>query len=901
MSVVLENIPNDNYEPSEMELMEYGKWLGMELPADKPFLWIAREGLKAPLPEHWKACRSEKGELYYFNFKTGESSWDHPLDDQFRELLQSEKKNPSPRSVANGAKPKPLLSKVVKESFIDKTNSNEQPISLQGGNSKMQTLKTLKLKKELPGDLKLDIKTGAESGSDTSPRGLGVSSPKEEMTDMGCRISKRSTERLALNKNAESLDSAKNAFMADLDDQLQRFQSEKLREHQTNKDEYEAKLKESWNRSRKRLEEEYERKSKDLKDDLDKKLCTEKNRLEEDHVTQIQQLSDDFTRKFEEEGRKIRQHLSEEYEREKKDIEERFRLEIENLRKNKSKEFQKLQFLESQSLDVMKNSTEELKETTSNFIDAYKKAHDAFVAVLVDTNSNYSNYSVIALAQLTESAKESYQKEINSIRDCYYSDIEDIRRKFAADSALLQKEKVNLAKEKAELEEERKEYLREKAKLLEDKQAKFSLLPQPQRKAEVHHDSDQVQVLGEKCPDTTFQTRERNVQDDNNGTSPRSEKEVLESVVAFMKENHKKELEEVKKDLRKRAEEELKAAFDDMMQEHRHMRLGSVNEGKDEALSLHGVEKAPSELKTDDKEYERSATVSPEIIRRDDLTALLTEALRTVFAGSPFIIPSPTNGDAITRKSSACSEAIPSPPVFETKEVKLERRVDTFPVSFQEQKALLAGERYRIEEGKRFVENQRMGLEQRRFQLKTARHQWKQDVIAAKKEGLRSSSREGQLLNKLRITLENQAKGLEHDEVILRDSERWLLMKEQMVQEMERQINELEGGKARDTSTNSLDTVALMTSFFKPTTRTADWYPQEKEPIREVVHTRTLSPMYGKTLDKIARRLEEVTSMMNIQKRKRTFSLPHGIIERRRSGQKTTKGVEFILNENREF
>ncbi|KAH9598367.1 WW domain [Trypanosoma melophagium] len=901
MSVVLENVPNENYEPSEVELMEYGKWLGMELPADKPFLWIAREGLKAPLPEHWKACRSEKGELYYFNFKTGESSWDHPLDDQFRELLRSEKKNPSPRSVANGAKPKPLQSKKVGETLIDKTNSNEQPVSLQGGNSKIHALKRLKLKKELPADLKLEIKSGAESSSDLSSRGLGVSSPKEEITDMGCKIFKQSTEKITLNKNGESLDSAKNAFISDLEEKLQRFQSEKLKEHQITKDEYETRLKESWNRSRKRLEEEYEKKLKDLKDELEKKFRTEKNRLEEDHVTHIQQLNDEFTAKFEEEARQIRQHLNEKYEREKNDTEERFRMEVEDIQKNRSKELEKLRISENQGLDAMNDNTEGLKETTRSFIDTYKKAHDAFIGVLVETNLKYSNYGKIAVARLTESAKESYQREINSIKDCYYSEIEDIKRKFAADIVLLQKEKEELAKEKAELEEEYKTYLREKAEILEDEKAKFSFSHESKGGTQTLHESGQVQVMIEKCPNTAVQTKERGDQDNNALTSPRSEKEVLESVVAFMKENQKKELEEVKKDLRKRAEEELKAAFNDMMQEHRHMFVGSVTEGKDEVLSLQGVEKVPLELKTDDKEYERSATVSPEIIRKGDLTALLTEALRTVFAGSPFIIPSPTNGDDTTKKSPGCSEAIPIPPFFETKEPNLERRVDTFPVSFQEQKALLAGERYRIGEGKRFVENQRTGLEQRRFQLKTARHQWKQDVIAAKKEGIRSSSREGQLLNKLRITLENQAKGLEHDEAILRDSERWLLMKEQMVQQMERQINELEGRKTRDTSTNSLDTVALMTSFFKPTTRTADWYPQEKEPMREVVHTRTLSPMYGKTLDKIARRLEEVTSMMNIQKRKRGFSITHGNIGRRRSGQELTNGVEFILKENREF
>ena len=64
MSQVLET-NNDNYEPTESEILEYGKWLGMELPGDdEMFLHIAREGLKAPLPEHWKALNSQNSHLY---------------------------------------------------------------------------------------------------------------------------------------------------------------------------------------------------------------------------------------------------------------------------------------------------------------------------------------------------------------------------------------------------------------------------------------------------------------------------------------------------------------------------------------------------------------------------------------------------------------------------------------------------------------------------------------------------------------------------------------------------------------------------------------------------------------------------------------------------------------------
>jgi hypothetical protein len=34
------------------------------------------------------------GNVYYFNFKTGESIWDHPCDQHYRNLYAKEKKKP---------------------------------------------------------------------------------------------------------------------------------------------------------------------------------------------------------------------------------------------------------------------------------------------------------------------------------------------------------------------------------------------------------------------------------------------------------------------------------------------------------------------------------------------------------------------------------------------------------------------------------------------------------------------------------------------------------------------------------------------------------------------------------------------------------------------------------------
>ena len=68
---------------------------------DAPLRWIAREGLKAPLPENWKPCKTgEAGEVFYFNFATGESVWDHPCDEHYRKLFEEEKRK---RALARAA------------------------------------------------------------------------------------------------------------------------------------------------------------------------------------------------------------------------------------------------------------------------------------------------------------------------------------------------------------------------------------------------------------------------------------------------------------------------------------------------------------------------------------------------------------------------------------------------------------------------------------------------------------------------------------------------------------------------------------------------------------------------------------------------------------------------------
>jgi len=62
------------------------------LEEDKDLLYLAKEGLKAPLPPDWKPCQNREGKIYYFNFKTKQSQWEHPCDQYYKNLYQELKR-----------------------------------------------------------------------------------------------------------------------------------------------------------------------------------------------------------------------------------------------------------------------------------------------------------------------------------------------------------------------------------------------------------------------------------------------------------------------------------------------------------------------------------------------------------------------------------------------------------------------------------------------------------------------------------------------------------------------------------------------------------------------------------------------------------------------------------------
>jgi len=57
----LEEELDEDYDPTAGEIEEYARYLGMDMHLDTNLFYIAKEGLKAPLPGPWKPCKSPGG------------------------------------------------------------------------------------------------------------------------------------------------------------------------------------------------------------------------------------------------------------------------------------------------------------------------------------------------------------------------------------------------------------------------------------------------------------------------------------------------------------------------------------------------------------------------------------------------------------------------------------------------------------------------------------------------------------------------------------------------------------------------------------------------------------------------------------------------------------------------
>ncbi|XP_061915839.1 centrosomal protein of 164 kDa-like isoform X3 [Entelurus aequoreus] len=113
--LILEEDFDENYNPSEQEINKYAKEIGIDPDKEEELMWLAKEGIVAPLPPEWKPCQDVTGDIYYYNFSFGESTWDHPCDQHYRRLVIQERERVQRAAVGSGNKKKKKEKKEKKE------------------------------------------------------------------------------------------------------------------------------------------------------------------------------------------------------------------------------------------------------------------------------------------------------------------------------------------------------------------------------------------------------------------------------------------------------------------------------------------------------------------------------------------------------------------------------------------------------------------------------------------------------------------------------------------------------------------------------------------------------------------------------------------------------------------
>ncbi|CUG87178.1 Hypothetical protein, putative [Bodo saltans] len=178
VSIVLDDNYDPTYDPPDKEVAEYAKWLGIDPDNERELLWIARDGLKAPLPSEWKPCKTDTGDVYYFNFKTGESIWDHPMDDIYKKKVEDEraklaKSGKGAAKLVKGGAGQTAQAKPMSRSAIEETRPKTGRLGAIGSTEEQKTVRP---------DISALLPTKTEQIASTL--GLGKALKREPLKDL---------------------------------------------------------------------------------------------------------------------------------------------------------------------------------------------------------------------------------------------------------------------------------------------------------------------------------------------------------------------------------------------------------------------------------------------------------------------------------------------------------------------------------------------------------------------------------------------------------------------------------------------------------------------------------------------------------------------------------------------
>ena len=327
-----------------LEIIGYAEFLGMDLEEDADLLYIAQEGLKAPVPEPWKAFSNEQEEIYYTNTITNQVIFDHPLDEVYRKKFQEAKMKkmmdrqpggPAPPSADASSSQMPQQQTpggasfpsgpvfgakqddpLIKAQTEKKVNEEKGQIEAQYRQSIEEIDKHFELrKKELMIQNQQDIEKEREKWEQVKRQEeKKIRSQAENEADSKLRAFK---DRLAIEEEKEMQQIRTNAEqrMANFERELdQKLEAEKL----TLAGSYERIRKTVEDGERERYEFELEKFKNEQNKHLDGKrgdierLKTEKRKVQSEFNMELENLKREFERKLEREKRELQEETNRE-------------------------------------------------------------------------------------------------------------------------------------------------------------------------------------------------------------------------------------------------------------------------------------------------------------------------------------------------------------------------------------------------------------------------------------------------------------------------------------------------------------------------------------------------------------------------------------------------------------
>uniref|UniRef100_A0A0X3NLB7 Centrosomal protein of n=2 Tax=Schistocephalus solidus TaxID=70667 RepID=A0A0X3NLB7_SCHSO len=95
---------NNEHMPSEEEILLYATSIGIDTKKEPELIYLAREGISAPLPDGWTAIQDKDNNIFFHECSTGRTTQDHPMDALYRKLVtEARKKRMTNTSTIAGA------------------------------------------------------------------------------------------------------------------------------------------------------------------------------------------------------------------------------------------------------------------------------------------------------------------------------------------------------------------------------------------------------------------------------------------------------------------------------------------------------------------------------------------------------------------------------------------------------------------------------------------------------------------------------------------------------------------------------------------------------------------------------------------------------------------------------